>query len=196
METYVRIARKTLLKPRLRVDYPQLKGVTNRRIERELNRVLLAKSYEMIRDHGYVSDRTKVITGNYEVKLNRQGLISLVLEQFAYAEGAAHGLTLRTSFNAYALTGERLEFDDLFIQGGYRELAEQEIKKQIRERDLSLIAEFESLGKDPDYYLAPEGIVIYFQLYEYTPYALGFPEFVLPYAMIGDKLRPDLPFPR
>lgn len=38
--TYVKIARKTLLKPRLRVDYPQLKGMANRRIERELNRVL------------------------------------------------------------------------------------------------------------------------------------------------------------
>lgn len=51
------------------------------------------------------------------------------------------------------------------------------IREQIKERDIPLINEFTAIRPNQDFYVADKTIVIYFQLYELTPYVYGFPMF-------------------
>ena len=53
----------------------------------------------------------------------------------------------------------------------------KQISEQLKERDLPLLNGFTVISPNQDYYLADKSIVIYFQLYEITPYYVGFPMF-------------------
>lgn len=62
------------------------------------------------------------------------------------------------------------------------------IHLQIEERDLPLLGEFEGIRPDQDYYIVDNVLVIYFQLYEISPYAAGFPYFPIPLYKIESIL--------
>ena len=51
------------------------------------------------------------------------------------------------------------------------------VKEQIEQRDIQLLNEFTEIRQDQDFYIADKTLVIYFQLYEITPYVVGFPMF-------------------
>jgi hypothetical protein len=51
------------------------------------------------------------------------------------------------------------------------------MKEQIVERKIQLITDFTVIKPNQDYYIADKSLVIYFQLYEITPYVYGFPMF-------------------
>ena len=56
--------------------------------------------------------------------------------------------------------------------------------------------DFEGIRSDQDFYIADTVLVIYFQLYEITPYSLGFPYFPIPILDIADSINPDGPLNR
>lgn len=190
------ISKKVMIKPRLQIRYPQLTGLPNRKAQHEINDRILKLVYQMIRDQGYVEDQNKEMTGIYEVMLNENGLISIVFQNYAYAKGAAHGITLQKSLTMDLWDGEDYDFDDLFRDGsGYKAHIDAILKRQIEENDMPILEgkSFKGVGPDQDYYLTPSELVVYFQLYEYTPYAYGFPTFPIPYTEIADIADPEGP---
>ena len=56
------------------------------------------------------------------------------------------------------------------------------------DRDITLIKPFVEISPDQEYYLTPEGIVVYFQSDVYTPHYYGSPEFVIPFNDVKDLL--------
>ncbi|WP_368668759.1 RsiV family protein [Sporosarcina sp. 6E9] len=44
-----------------------------------------------------------------------------------------------------------------------------------------------------DFYIADTSLVVYFQLYEITPYYLGFPYFPIPILDVADIIKPNSP---
>ncbi|XOQ43831.1 MAG: hypothetical protein ACFWTN_05165 [Clostridium sp.] len=50
---------------------------------------------------------------------------------------------------------------------------------------------FKTLGEHPNFYLSNDGIVFYFQQYEYFPYVAGIQEFPISYDSISDLLNPS-----
>jgi uncharacterized protein YegP (UPF0339 family) len=188
---------KQLEKPRIHLRYPVVSGLPDKDVERRINHRIQDLIYQMIRDEGYAEDLTKDFTGNYKIRVNQNGVLSLSVEMYSYAEGAAHGLTVVKSLTFDLKTGRVYRLRDLFrLNSNYRAIISDMIKKEIKAKDIPLIAKFMVISEDEDFYLTENALVIYFQLYEYTPYAYGIPEFAIPYRALQRVINPKGPVPK
>jgi hypothetical protein len=188
-----------MIKPRLQIHYPQLTGLPNRKAQSIMNDRIMQLMYQLIRDQGYVQDPTKEMTGTYEIALNGNGLISIVFQNYAYAQGAAHGVTVQKSLTMDLWDGREYRFADLFSEGsGYKRKIDAILQKQIEEKDVPIFetTPFKGVGPNQDYYLTPDALVVYYQQAQYTPYVYGFPTFPIPYGEIADIIAPDGPLGR
>jgi uncharacterized protein YegP (UPF0339 family) len=188
------IVDKTLEKPRVHLRYPVVSGLPDKDVERRINHRIQDLIYQMIRDEGYVEDLTKDFTGSYKIRVNENGILSLTVEIYSYAEGAAHGMTVVKSLTFDMATGKVFRLRELFrLNSNYKAIINKMIKHEIKEKDVPLIAEFSGISEDEDFYLTEKALVIYFQLYEYTPYAYGIPEFSVPYKALQSVINPKGP---
>ncbi|MDD2421163.1 MAG: RsiV family protein [Heliobacteriaceae bacterium] len=191
-----RVIAHKIKKPGLNATYPVVR-ITNSRLSRFVNREIKALFNQLLRKQGYGKDPKTEITAVYHTRLNSRCLLSLSLEVYAYTPPAAHGLTLLKSLNFDLAPGKQLHLKDLFLPGcNYVQRINQEIRHQIRSRDVPLLKPFVAISKNPDFYLTPENLVIYFQVYEYTPYVYGFPQFPIPYLVLAPCIGPKSPLQR
>jgi len=133
------------------------------------------------------------VVADYRVALNQDSLLSIVLTNYTYVAGAAHGLTVQTSDTFDLRTGRIYALQDLFQPGvDYIALLTEEVKRQIRERGLeeSLLTPFESVKPTQKWYLTGDSLVLYYDQYEYWPYAWGIQEFPIALAGLRDVLAP------
>jgi len=189
-----RIVTHKLVKPRLQVKYPQVAGLKNGLVQKMVNSAILDAVYDLIRKQGYVSNPDMEITGSFETKLHEKGLFSVLYDNYGYAKGAAHGITYQSSQTFNLHDGRLYQLADLFKPGSdYVGRLSEIIRRQFKERDIPMIAEFKSIRPDQDFFMTEKTLGIYFQLYEYTPYVYGFPTFEIPYVELADILDPEGP---
>jgi len=168
------------------VVYPQVAAVPHNRSRVRMNALLRRKVRALLRQQGY-QQKDVFVWGTNSTELNSNGILSIVMDIYAYRRHAAHGLTLRDSATMNVLTGHNYPLSELFCAGcNYITPLSEEIKRQIKERDIPLIAEFSQIKPNQSYFLRDDYLVIYFATYEYTPYYVGIPEFPIPIA----SLRP------
>lgn len=193
-----------------KIQYPQFSGTYFQRMLNELNCVYKAKAQSV--QQGRVRElfcqaigenrvvlseevnsklalpRYDLVTA-FETTFNESCVLSLYFDQYEFT-GGAHGTTVRCSDTWNLQRGCCLLLRDLFARSvNYKAYIIENINRQISE----------SISKDGDYfddyacltaryfnerqfYLSPEGVVVYFQLYEIAPYAFGIPTFVIPYS--------------
>jgi hypothetical protein len=109
---------------------------------------------------------------------DERGILSLTLSNYAYSSPMAHGYTIVKALTFNVLTGKQYSLGDLFKPGSdYVGVLSAEVSAQIKQRNLPLLNGFTAISPNQDYYLADKSIVIFFQLYEITPYYVGFPMF-------------------
>ncbi|MDQ1911806.1 DUF3298 domain-containing protein [Paenibacillus sp. GD4] len=189
-----RIVTRKLVKPRLEVKYPQVHGLRSRFAEQMINHSILDAVYDLIRTQGYVNNPEMTITGTYETKLHKNGLASFVYENYGYSKGAAHGMTYKSSQTFGLDDGREYKLGDMFLPGSdWVKRINEIIRREFKERDIPMLAEFKSIRPDQPYFLTDRAIGIYFQLYEYTPYVYGFPTFEIPFGQVKDILDPNGP---
>ena len=124
----------------------------------------------------------------YKFGLNQNGLLSLVLSESALPYHAANPNSAQVSLTVDA-TAKVYQLKDLFAdQSDYVGRISDIISQQIKDRDITLIKPFVEISPDQEYYLTPEGIVVYFQSDVYTPHYYGSPEFVIPFNDVKDLL--------
>lgn len=116
--------------------------------------------------------------GLYEIKNNQREVFSLSLSNYTYYKQAAHGMTYIKSLTFDMKQQKICTLPDLFKRdSNYVEVLSKIVQKQIEERDIHLLSEFTGIQPNQDFYVADKTIVLYFQLYEITPYVEGFPMF-------------------
>lgn len=129
----------------------------------------------------------------YEVTFNQDCALSLYFDQYEYA-GGAHGLTYRYSDTWDLTRSRRMDLIDFFPnRSDYKEIIYQNIIHQIDNQIYAgsgmYFDNYEQLVienfKPKNFYLTPEGLLIYYQQYEIAPYASGIPTFVIPYGPDG-----------
>ncbi|MEO3944919.1 stalk domain-containing protein [Gorillibacterium sp. CAU 1737] len=119
-------------------------------------------------------------TLNYFITNNQNGKLSLYLSDYLYL-GGAHGSPARHAYTFDLKTGDVLTLKQAALNNpNYKTIINKEVKKLLPERYGYLLAPFESIADDQPFYLQNDAIVVYFEPYEYTPYAAGFPEFTFP----------------
>lgn len=142
-------------------------------------------SEEYFRKYGAYTD--------YEVKYNRNGLLSITIDYYSYT-GGAHGMTERVPYNIDMNTGQILSLEDIFTPGyDYVSIINAKVKAKMAAEPECYFSEdivsFETINTNQNYYLDEQnGLVIYFSLYEIAPYAAGFPEFPIPFDNFGQGL--------
>ncbi len=126
----------------------------------------------------------------YKVTYNENCILSLYFDRYEFT-GGAHGTTKRNSDTWDLRKGIWMELTDFlpdnknaakYIQAEIIGQIEEEIKKGNN----IFFEDYADLVKENfnsrNFYLAKEGIAVYFQLYEIAPYVSGIQTFIIPYA--------------
>ena len=196
MQLPVLVNTQRVKEPRLDLYYPVVHGLKSIAVQRRINYAIQNLVKKMLSDQGYYSNPRTQVTASYEVKTNERGVLSLSLNNYAFA-GGAHGMTIIKSLTFDVCTGRIYSLADLFKPGSdYQKVLSAIIEKQIKEREIPVINEFTGIKPDQDYYIADKVLVVYFQLYELTPYAYGFPEFPITMYQVEDIVDENGPLGR
>ncbi len=200
-------------KIKITLQYPQLGGLSDKTVQDGINSVI-SKAAEAARSEGlkntadYPQDPEGRIGSpnqyetyfDYRLKYNQSGLLSVILLNYQYT-GGAHGYTVQSSHTFDLKTGKEYKLKDLVKSGAdYVSLISGMVKSQIVERvkegqlPEQPLTPFEAIREDQDFYLSDNGAVVYFQQYEYFPYAAGIQEFAADFSQLKDMLKPDFSF--
>ncbi len=183
---------------KLSLQYPELTGLENSQVEKLLNSKFAGLAKEA-GDRGLQAGKMMIEEQlargmkaeafyDYRVKYNHEGIISIVFLDYIYS-GGAHGLTVQSSYTIDLKTGTIYELKDVFKAGtDYVSIISSEVKKQMGEREMTgYLPPFEAIRPDQDFFLSNNSLVVYFQAYEYTPYAAGIPEFEIDFHQLIDN---------
>jgi len=181
--------------PDIVVYYPVVHHLENKQAEHSMNRAIVNETQHLI--NTLIGDIPTTLTsmlGTYEIKNNQRNVLSLSLANYGYHDHAAHGMTYINSLTFDSKTGKQYQLADLFKPGSaYVGRLSQLIKEQIAHRNILLLNDFKQIRPNQDFYIADKTLVIYFQLYEITPYAFGFPMFPISVYDLQDIIREDGP---
>ena len=201
-----------------RIEYPQFFLYKYQTALNKINLYYKEKAYEVQRNCVYDLFREAInlynysvlrgypirqfeILMTYSVEFNKNCFLSLYYDRHDYM-GGAHGNTVRASDTWNIQSGDRISLCDLFYDNiDCLDYVLNNIYKQINFQmkyngnymyfdnfQKNVISNFE---KDNFYVTeSPNGIIIYYQLYEIAPYSMGIPEFYMPYnpyAMVKPK---------
>ena len=188
MDLPVTIKTRALQKPApaINIYYPVVTDIGNPLIEMNINVAIVETLNRMLLDLGYDNPHLVEMQGYYEIKTNERKILSLTLIVYSFA-GGAHGLTMAKSLTFNVDTGRKYSLHELFKPGSnYVERLSTLVGEKIKQWDILLLDEFTGIRPDQDFYLADHSLVLYFQLYEITPYVAGFPYFPIPILDIAD----------
>ncbi|MWV47250.1 DUF3298 domain-containing protein [Paenibacillus sp. HJL G12] len=162
------------------IHYPQVSGLANRQAEERINRAIISQIQDMQRTQQQIQTGTNPsTTGNYEIKTNERGILSLMLSNYTYSTPMAHGYTVAKGLTFNTSTGATYALSDLFKPGSnYQAVLTAEINAQIKKRNLPVLeGSTVTVQPNQDFYLADKALVIFYPLYAITPYYVGFPMF-------------------
>jgi hypothetical protein len=179
--------------PKAELWIPVISGLHNPAARNTINEAIRGAVRELVAEQGSLDDPRAEMQGWFEVKTNEKGILSLSLFNYAYT-GGAHGLTLQHSLTFDISSGKSYTLAELFKPGsGYVRRLSDLIKGQIETRQIATLETFRSIRPDQPYYIADRSLVIYFALYELTPYAFGFPYFPISVYDLTDIANPNGP---
>lgn len=166
----------------IRMDYPQVSGLASAEAEKAINDTIKQTVLNYAKDaEDQISKRSKddrpyEFEGGYVVTYNQDGVLSLVTNQYEYT-GGAHGMTYRNAFTFSLKDGKRLLLGDLFgANPNYKKQLNAKLSTGLKANG-GYLGGFNGLNTEKYFYLKDGKAVLFFQLYEYTAYAEGFPEF-------------------
>ncbi|MCM3637077.1 DUF3298 and DUF4163 domain-containing protein [Sporosarcina luteola] len=180
--------------PKINVYYPVVTQMKDSLIQRKMNSAIIRTLNEVLVDQQFYNPALVELLANFEIKNNQRGILSLNLIVYSFT-GGAHGLTIIKSLTFNTKTGKQYELKDLFKPGSdYVKKLSDIIRVDITKWDIQLLdPPFTIIRPDQDFYIADTSLIIYFQLYEITPYAWGFPYFPIPILDIADIILPQGP---
>jgi len=170
------------------IYYPQTADLPNQVWEQKINRSIARQVQNLIDEPAGNQPETVVeMIGTYEIKNNQREVLSLSLSNYAYHDRAAHGMTFIKSLTFDMKKERQVQLADLFKPGSdYIARLSAIVRAQIDARKIQLISDFTAIHPHQDFYVADRTLVIYFQLYEITPYVFGFPFFPISVYDIQD----------
>lgn len=180
------------------VYYPKVHGLQNNRLERFINQSIIRQTQQLIDQQvGNMPTTVEEMIGYYEIKNNQRDVLSLSFSNYTYHHKAAHGMTYIKSLTFDLQKGTLSELKDLFKpESDYIARLSSLIHEQIKQRDITILNNFTTIQPNQDYYIADKSLVIYFQLYDITPYVFGFPMFPISVYNIQDIIDETGPLGR
>ena len=184
---------------------PRLTGLEDETIQNEINAVFsdyarYAQSdvapYETNsqQEHGEgYAVAPYAIDVSFEVQYLKGGLLSITLADYRYL-GGAHGETTLIALTFNLKTGDQLSLGDLMrdssdYEGLINAIIRDEIDRRVTDGQVYELTPFEDIGNTSQWFLTDESLVLYFQQYEYFPYAAGIQNFEVSYQQLEGYLN-------
>ena len=179
--------------PNINIYFPAVHNLENPNAQSRINHTIVTLLNKILIEQSYYDPNLVEMQAYYEIKNNQRGILSLNLIVYSFT-GGAHGMTIVKSLTFDTATGKQYSLNELFKEGSnYVKVLSTSIQKDIIKWKVELLDGFDEIRKDQDYYIADTSIVIYFQLYEITPYYWGFPYFPIPLLDLSDIIKPNSP---
>lgn len=183
-----------ILKPnKFKISYPVVDNTENKENISNINNVIINEVGELFKSQALVDGVTDFnqIFGDYEVTLNESGILSILFSMYIYVNRAAHGYTKYSSATINIENGRVYSFSDLFNpKVNYTSVLNELAKQYIEQNNITLINKYNGITPDQKYYLTPTSLVIYYQVYDYTPYVYGLFKIEIPYEKIKNIISP------
>jgi len=177
----------------IKLTYPVISG--------SAKNIAIVKSNELIRNYSFQFIRLNIPEYDiaesgcchYKINIANEKIISTsYLLQARFSE-LKKIYTSMGSINIFFEDGSILKQDVLFIKGSnYLNLINETIEGEILKKKLLLIRDFKGLDSEFNFYIKPGYLVVYFQLYEYTPYIYGIPQFYISLEKLRDVINPEI----
>lgn len=176
------------------VDYPTVKHLESSASQHKINRTIISAVDTLMREQGYYKKQNLEMLGWYEIKTNERGILSLTIGNYAFSYPSAHGLTIVKGLTFDVKSGDIIELKDLFRPGAdYVKVLSDIVSRQIKDREIGLLDEFTGIKPDQDFYIADKSLVLFFQLYEITPYYMGLQYFPISVYQIQNIIDEEGP---
>lgn len=182
------------------IQYPQVSGLKDDAVQTKINQIFEENAKQFYDEDLESAEGVQEelgfkyeFTSNYDIKYNSNDVISVLFRDSLYM-GGAHDMPSQYSYTINLKTGKVYTLDDLLQSNpNYVQVINGKIKKDI-EPMLITSGSFQSVGDNPSFYVHNDGVVIYFSVYEYTPYVEGFPEFYFTFKTLLPEAGGKLPF--
>lgn len=175
------------------VYYPVVYNLDSKQAEFKINQTIVKLLNEILVEQNYYSRDLVELIANFEIKNNQRGILSLNLIVYSFT-GGAHGMTIVKSLTFNVKNGHAYTLQELFKPNSdYMKSISHIISNDIRKWNVDVLEPFSTIKPDQDFYIADTSLVIYFQLYELTPYYWGFPYFPIAILNLKDIIRNDGP---
>lgn len=181
---------ETTDKLEFKLQYPQINGLADTAVQNKVNQTILAEVNRIAdaskKDLEQAGDSGRSVpngyTVHYFVTQNSGGRLSLYLQSYLYT-GGAHGMPARVPLTFELSTGDTLTLQQAARNNpDYAAVINKLVKEEFAKQEL-VLAPFESISENQPYFLRNNDVVVYFEPYEYTAYAAGFPEFTIPQSV-------------
>lgn len=178
---------ETTDKLEFKLQYPQITGFANAAVQDKVNAAILTEVNRMAeasrKDLEEAGDSERSVPNGYTVHYfitqNSDSKLSLYLQSYLYT-GGAHGMPARVPLTFDLATGDTMTLQQAAgNHPDYAAVINKLVKEEFAKQEM-VLAPFESISENQPYFLRNNEIVVYFEPYEYTAYAAGFPEFVIP----------------
>ncbi len=171
------------------IVYPVLKGMEDEELQEKINQKLYESvSFLLIEE---MEEYKPTYWNDYHVWRFDEDVLSTTFYVYSYMEGAAHPNLTLVSTNINMRTGEEYSLDQLFAADyDYKQDLFEKGKKQIEELGIHLLDDFKGIEDEQEFYMTDDGLVIYYQIYVYTPYAYGPLELFFNYSELEHLIIP------
>ncbi|WP_243122860.1 RsiV family protein [Haloimpatiens lingqiaonensis] len=195
----VLLENQTINPQTFKISYPFIDNPKQDETKNIINNEIINTTLALFKDQVLIPEKIDFaeIISFYEVPLNEKGLLSILFGIYTYVNKAAHGFTKYASLTIDLKSGKVYTFEDLFNpKFYYKPILDDLAKKYIMENNIPLINEYNGIRENQEFYLTPNSLVIYYQVYEYTPYSHGLFKIEIPYEKIKTILYPGSPIQR
>lgn len=179
----------------LLIYYPQLKGLTDARIQTTINDNLKkefqgdSRTSDKYPDGSYAQTESIDFDGS-----QNKDLLILLKTGYTMPNGAAHGMPIRQYYHINLKTGASYKLSDLFKNNSeylskLSSILKVKMEKMNKENDKMYASKDFTLTANQGFYLTKDALNIFFTPYEIASYAEGFPSFSIPYSEINDIIN-------
>lgn len=188
-----------LVPQKVNIMYPFVVNENNDRIKAKVNEEIIDAVGKLFKNQVLLPEKTDFIEifVVYEIGINKNYILSILFSIYTYVYHAAHGLTVYSSITINTKTGKTYSFSDLFNpKMNYLGVLTLMVNKYIKDNNIQLINPFKGVTNNQEFYLTDKNLILYYQVYEYTPYYYGIFKVPIPYTEIKNILSPMSPINR
>jgi hypothetical protein len=197
----VTINRAEFLLNDINIKHPQVAGISNPEIEKNINKKLeqlfVSQNNTLQQNNSTVEDEAVLGDGEYliydcDFKTKQiKDLLIITLDDRIYT-GGAHGRSSKSIYHINMRTGRFYILKDLFKEAcDYSQKITQIIKKQIIDDPISFTyycPEDVVINLNHDFRVGRTGIKIFFPTYSIASYVAGIPSFIVTYEEIEEMI--------